>query len=478
MSGVPYTFASATSSIPLSELDSNFATPVTIGTTSVTLGNTVTTLANVSLSNVTISSVASVIPNNFVANSSVIVNGTSNVAIASANGAVTMVTNGNTAVTIDTAQKVTLVNDATIHGLTVGQGGGSVSTNTAVGGGSAALGQNSTGTYNAGFGYNAGYTNSTGSYNSYFGAQAGNGNVGSQSYSTGLGAYALSGISTGANNIAVGAYALQANTTASNNTAVGYQAGYSHVSNGYSVYIGNNAGYLSTGQLNTFVGPASGNAFTTGIKNTVIGGFTGNQGGLDIRTASNYIVLSDGDGNPRGIFDGSGRFIVGATSTNDGIGSYGNFGATGTGYAYGNRSTSASGANAYFHQFVVAAGGSPSQVGSISYNGTLTVYATTSDQRLKENIIDAPSAINYINSVKIRSFDWIDTKKTVTYGVVAQELNTVAPEGVIQGIGKDDMWSVDTSVLVPAMVKAIQEQQALITAQAADIAALKAKVGL
>jgi len=143
MSGVPYTFASATSSIPLSELDTNFATPVTIGTTSVTLGNTVTTLANVALANVTISSVASGIPNNFLANSSVtigntsvalgntvtslgnvtltnvtiqggtsnvstnsIVNGTSNVSIASANGAVTMVTNGNTAVTIDTSQNV------------------------------------------------------------------------------------------------------------------------------------------------------------------------------------------------------------------------------------------------------------------------------------------------------------------------------------------------------------------------------------
>ena len=38
---------------------------------------------------------------------------------------------------------------------------------------------------------------------------------------------------------------------------------------------------------------------TTGAKNTIIGAYTGNQGGLDIRTASNYIVLSDGDGNPR-----------------------------------------------------------------------------------------------------------------------------------------------------------------------------------
>jgi len=38
---------------------------------------------------------------------------------------------------------------------------------------------------------------------------------------------------------------------------------------------------------------------TTGGKNTVIGNFSGNQGGLDIRTANNHIVLSDGDGNPR-----------------------------------------------------------------------------------------------------------------------------------------------------------------------------------
>jgi hypothetical protein len=37
---------------------------------------------------------------------------------------------------------------------------------------------------------------------------------------------------------------------------------------------------------------------TTGSKNSIFAAFNGNQGGLDIRTASNYIVLSDGDGNP------------------------------------------------------------------------------------------------------------------------------------------------------------------------------------
>lgn len=53
---VPYTFATATTSIPLSQLDSNFATAITIGNTAVTLGNTVTTLNNITLPNVTITS--------------------------------------------------------------------------------------------------------------------------------------------------------------------------------------------------------------------------------------------------------------------------------------------------------------------------------------------------------------------------------------------------------------------------------------
>jgi hypothetical protein len=44
---VPYTFGSATTSIPLSQLDSNFATAITLGNTAVQLGNTITTLTGV-----------------------------------------------------------------------------------------------------------------------------------------------------------------------------------------------------------------------------------------------------------------------------------------------------------------------------------------------------------------------------------------------------------------------------------------------
>ena len=83
MPGVPYTFGTATTSIPLSNLDSNFVTPVTIGNASVALGNTISAIGNLTLNNVTINS------------------GTSNI---SASGNVTIgnttITLGNTATTL------------------------------------------------------------------------------------------------------------------------------------------------------------------------------------------------------------------------------------------------------------------------------------------------------------------------------------------------------------------------------------------
>ena len=97
---VPYTFGSATTSIPLSQLDSNFATTITLGNTAIQLGNTVTTLNNMTLANVTISSGTS----NLAATA--ITNGTSNVTIASSGGNISMATNGTTAITVDTSQNV------------------------------------------------------------------------------------------------------------------------------------------------------------------------------------------------------------------------------------------------------------------------------------------------------------------------------------------------------------------------------------
>jgi len=82
MSGVPNVFGSATSSIPLSQLDVNFNTPLYIGNTSVGLGNTVTSFGNVTLVNATLTS-ANVSISGGTANGVVYIN-SSNVATANA----------------------------------------------------------------------------------------------------------------------------------------------------------------------------------------------------------------------------------------------------------------------------------------------------------------------------------------------------------------------------------------------------------
>jgi hypothetical protein len=53
---VPFTFGTATAAIPLSQLDTNFATAITLGNTAMYLGNTTTSVGNLTLTNVTISS--------------------------------------------------------------------------------------------------------------------------------------------------------------------------------------------------------------------------------------------------------------------------------------------------------------------------------------------------------------------------------------------------------------------------------------
>ena len=103
-------------------------------------------------------------------------------------------------------------------------------------------------------------------------------------------------------------------------------------------------------------------------------------------------------------------------------------------------------------------------VGSISVTTSSTAYNTSSDERLKENIVDAPAG--NIDDIRVRSFDWKADGSHQTYGMVAQELVDVAPEAVTQGETEDDMWAVDYSKLVPMMIKEIQDLKA-------EVAALK-----
>jgi hypothetical protein len=101
-------------------------------------------------------------------------------------------------------------------------------------------------------------------------------------------------------------------------------------------------------------------------------------------------------------------------------------------------------------------------VGQITTNGSTTTYATSSDERLKENVVDAPAG--NIDDLKVRSFDWKADGEHQDYGFIAQELETVAPYAVSKGETDEDMWGVDYSKLVPMLVKEIQDLKAKVEA--------------
>jgi len=100
--------------------------------------------------------------------------------------------------------------------------------------------------------------------------------------------------------------------------------------------------------------------------------------------------------------------------------------------------------------------------GTIDYNraaGQLR-YNITSDQRLKSAIQPAPSALNLLSSIQVRSYTWTETGYTVNYGFIAQELHQVVPDAVKKGDDGEevqDAWAVDNAKIVPVLTKALQE---------------------
>ncbi|CAB4127539.1 hypothetical protein UFOVP95_7 [uncultured Caudovirales phage] len=96
---IPYTFANATTSIPLSQLDTDFST---IYATVNGIGNGTIALSNVAITGGTITGVSVL--------TALISNGTSNVSISTVNGNVTIATAGTNAVTVDTSQNMAVAN--------------------------------------------------------------------------------------------------------------------------------------------------------------------------------------------------------------------------------------------------------------------------------------------------------------------------------------------------------------------------------
>ena len=97
-------------------------------------------------------------------------------------------------------------------------------------------------------------------------------------------------------------------------------------------------------------------------------------------------------------------------------------------------------------------------------SGTVSAadFNSTSDQRLKSNIQDSSESGNIVDKIKVRQFDWIESGEHQQFGFVAQELVDVYPDAVVSGSNPDDIWRINYNLVVPLLVKEIQQLKARI----------------
>jgi hypothetical protein len=203
---------------------------------------------------------------------------------------------------------------------------------------------------------------------------------------------------------------------------------------------------------------------TTGSKNTIIGRFNGNQAGLDIRTANNWIVLSDGDGNPRFFTNGTNgdTIIPGNTGNTTVVGGNGILLAH-TDYTATYRKESNT--SAYIHAFASDSGGTRAVKYAVYVNGSV---GAVSDQRFKKNIEPARNYLDDLMNVEVVKYNWVsdDENAPKELGYIAQQVETVFPGMVDEQAYKDGNGEEITQkmlkkeVFVPMLIKAVQELNA------------------
>jgi len=348
-----------------------------------------------------------------------------------------------------------------------------------------------TGTENTAVGFQAGQVNTSGGVTAFGKSALSSNTTGADN--TALGKQALASNNTGNSNVGVGFQALYLNTTASNNTAVGYQAGYSATTQGGYTFVGYQAGKNTTvnGNASAFgqnallanttgysicaIGDDALKANTTGFQNTAVG-----SGAMSANTtgtynnclgASSFGSLTTGDSN---IAMGRG---AGGTIT------------TGNNCIYIGRDASASATGSakenVFGYGLTGKGDFTTFIGTV---GTSNVYqvnnsaswATTSDFRLKKNIVDNNQGLDVISQIRVRNFEYrteeevtelptsqVIKKSGVQLGVIAQELQAVLPDCVKQE--STGVFTVNSDNLTWYLINAVKELKA-------ELDALKAKV--
>lgn len=120
-----------------------------------------------------------------------------------------------------------------------------------------------------------------------------------------------------------------------------------------------------------------------------------------------------------------------------------------------------------------------STVGDIQVTASSTSYNTSSDYRLKENVVPLTSATERLKQLRPLRFNFISDSITTVDGFLAHEVSEIVPEAItgqkdaVDADGNPEYQGIDQSKLVPLLVATIQEQDSRISSLEARIAALE-----
>tara|TARA_B110000208_G_C11755494_1_gene425033 strand:+ start:28 stop:1842 length:1815 start_codon:yes stop_codon:yes gene_type:complete len=267
------------------------------------------------------------------------------------------------------------------------------------------------------------------------------GNLTTGATNTAIGANALSSNTEGSHNTSIGRGSLPNNTLGNYNTASGYQSLQSNTEGDNNTASGTSALYSNlTGYRNTAFGENSLYSNTTGVKNTGLG----YDAQASSATATNQTIIG---------FEATGQADNSVVLGNDDVTAV---------YMAEDR-----GAKIY--------AGEGDFSGDIVTAGNVTV---SSDIRLKKDIVNLPSTLDNIKSLRPVSYSKKSSLSSEEYGsteigLIAQELQEVYPNMVSEDDSKDPLLSVSYMELIPVLIKAVQEQQIMIEKQQMEIEGLK-----
>jgi hypothetical protein len=197
-----------------------------------------------------------------------------------------------------------------------------------------------------------------------------------------------------------------------------------------------------------------------------------------IASATNPLLFEVG-GSERARIDSSGNLLVGTTDSalaNSG------FSVSPAGNGVANvpfAASSGASSSASFITWAVFSNSLSQYQFYVNYAGTVFARSTSisalSDQREKENIRSLETGLTEVMALQPRRFDWKNGSGSNVAGFIAQEVQAVLPDLIDEyRISKEETrMAVKMGDILPTLVKAIQEQQAIITALTARVEALE-----